>query len=114
MNVKFCASLALTVIFLGAAAAGAEPEAASATPAKPLNRFVEGTKDFFRSPFKRHPHSSPSPSPDATSVKANPGEAKTATDSKVTRASWTSAPQPARTPRNPPRTLTEYMAQERP
>ena len=127
-------AMAMALLFLCATAAAAEPDAASPGP---IGRLVEGTKDFFRDPLKRRPLSAPPASPDMPSVKesssgvhqatyttASPNP-QTPTAAKQLPAAKQSSPaksqsatrpasSPARTTRRAPRTLTEYMAEERP
>lgn len=109
MHVKFCASVALALIVLGSAAAGAET---NEPPATPWSRFVENTKGFFRGPRRAKP--APPLAQNAPLAEGNAGAPKTAADAGVVKASWKSPSPPPSKVRNPPRTMTEYMAQERP
>ena len=132
MNLQLCA-MAMALLVLCATAAAADPDASSPGP---LGRFVEGTKDFFRNPLKRHPPSAPPASTDMPSVKESSSGVQQATyttaspnpkppTAKPLPAANQSSPakpqsatrpasSPARTTRRAPRTLTEYMAEERP
>jgi hypothetical protein len=123
MNLKVCALLAFTIIVWGTAAVAAESEASDATP---WSRLVEGTKGLFRSPFKRSTPPTSAPQ-EAMPGKESPSGVKRATYTAPVQASSKSqpiakslpanvkaGPSPARSKGEPPRTLTEYMAQERP
>ncbi len=120
MNVRFCA-MALTCFALatcGVSAAGADADGASPGA---VGRFVEGTKDFFRSPFKRSALPSPPASQPRTAQRAvSQQPAGKESPSGVQRASYTSpspaavTAAPAKPARQHPRTLTEFMAEERP
>jgi hypothetical protein len=116
MNVRFCAMAlaSFAVATCGVTAVGADPDGASPGA---VGRFVEGTKDFFRSPFKRGAPPSPPASQQRTVSQQPTGKDS---PSGVQRASYTSQPQaaaraaPAKPARQHPRTLTEFMAEERP
>ena len=121
---KFKLWAAIALIVLASARASADDQVPSG-----WSRFVQGTKDLFRAPRKRAEPSNPPRAPDATRASYNAPVPKSAGAAKAPAPdSGLSGPSAAPTgksgskstslfarwSRRPPRTVSEYMAQERP
>jgi len=110
MKVKSCAFVLFALMVSCAPVASAQDVEPASTP---WSRLVEGTKNFFRGSPNRSARPTAPPSQDAPREQADTGGSKGVTDAKAGKSGVKSAA-PKRKTRKPPRSVSEYMAQERP
>jgi hypothetical protein len=110
MKVKSCAFVLLALIVSYAPVAGAQDvEPASTT----WSRLVEGTKNFFRGSPNRSARPTAPASQDVPRERADASGSNGLTDAKAGKSTVKSAATKRKT-RKPRRSVSEFMAQERP